>query len=698
MNQLLKRDFDNEEWNYYAIGFSAQTSANETERIIDGKMEKKRKGVYGPALGKEGVIFVDDLNMPQKQRYGAQPPIELLRQWMDYQGWYDIDDPERNFRKLVNVRFGGAMGPPGNGRNSISSRYIRHFNVLYIEPYSDESLRYIFTTVMDWLFVAKNTPVPWPEPVKGLKDSIVATTILVYGETMKKFKPTPAKAHYSYNLRDVSKIFQGIAKSSAKAIAKEDDVIKLWAHECLRVFQDRLISLEDRDLFQTLMKQTMKEKFKKEWSSVVKVEPLLFGSFVPLCFPGGDNTKKPYRDVYCELYDREKVKKAAEDALEEYNGVNHSKKMHLVLFTSAIEHVVKIHRIITTEFGHALLIGVGGSGRKSLTELAVFMATYTTFQIEITNSYKFLEWREDMRKKLFSFCGIDEQQTVFLLNDTQIIMESFLEDVNNVLNNGEIPNLYSLPEDIMEVMDNMREVNKNVQGYKNFGDAEIWADFISKCKNNVHIVLAMSPIGDDIKRRLRMFPSLVNCCAIDWFLAWPQEALRSVAEVFIREVEDLPEFEGIVSICVDMQMRVTELTRAYFAESKIQYYVTPTSYLVLIKAFKDLLAKKRHEIDTVIMKYERGIDQLAQAKTEVGVLQEKLVVLMPQLTVAKEETAKKIIEVDKQKKEVAIIRKGVEVEETAAKEKKVSAEAIQKDCEFELSKVMPIYNAAIRAV
>jgi len=70
-------------------------------------------------------------------------------------------------------------------------------------------------------------------------------------------------------------------------------------------------------------------------------------------------------------------------------------------------------------------------------------------------------------------------------------------------------------------------------------------------------VLAMSPIGEDFKRRLRMFPSLVNCCAIDWFLAWPKEALQSVAEVFVKEIEDLPESEGIVSICVDMQMRTT---------------------------------------------------------------------------------------------------------------------------------------------
>lgn len=147
--------------------------------------------------------------------------------------------------------------------------------------------------------------------------------------------------------------------------------------------------------------------------------------------------------MYCELYDRAKVKKVSESALEDFNGVNHSKKMNLVLFVSAIEHVVKIHRVITTEFGHALLMGVGGSGRKSLTELATFIAVYDIMQIEISKAYDFNAWRDDMRQKLFLGCGVDEKQTVFLLNDTQIIKEAFLEDVNNILNNGEIPNLYS---------------------------------------------------------------------------------------------------------------------------------------------------------------------------------------------------------------------------------------------------------------
>jgi dynein heavy chain len=195
--------------------------------------------------------------------------------------------------------------------------------------------------------------------------------------------------------------------------------------------------------------------------------------------------------------------------------------MNLVLFVSAIEHIVKIHRIITTEFGHALLVGVGGSGRKSLTELATFIAAFDIFCIEISKNYDFKAWRDDMKEKLFLGCGVDQKQTVFLFSDTQITQEVFVEDINNILNNGEIPNLYSEAEEITNILDQMKDVNKNNPNYKNYSDTEIMLDFIQKAKTSLHVVLAMSPIGEDFKRRLRMFPSLVNCCTIDWFLPWP---------------------------------------------------------------------------------------------------------------------------------------------------------------------------------
>ena len=115
-----------------------------------------RKLNYCPADNKIGIIFVDDLSMPKIESPGindTQPPIELLRQWMDYEGWYEIFSDEKDFRKIRNFTFVAAMGPPGAGKNMVSMRYIRHFVTLYVEPYSDDSLQTIFSAVQEWSFL-----------------------------------------------------------------------------------------------------------------------------------------------------------------------------------------------------------------------------------------------------------------------------------------------------------------------------------------------------------------------------------------------------------------------------------------------------------------------------------------------------------------------------------------------------------------
>ena len=123
--------------------------------------------------------------------------------------------------------------------------------------------------------------------------------------------------------------------------------------------------------------------------------------------------------------------------------------------------------------------------------------------------------------------GVKGESIGFSLTDTQIINEGFLEDVSSLLNSGSVPNLFESDE-WERIIVGMSNVCKDL-GYLEANRDLCSKLFVSRVRDNLHIVLCLSPVGDSLRLRCLQFPSLINCCTIDWFSAWPDDALHTVA-------------------------------------------------------------------------------------------------------------------------------------------------------------------------
>src|SRR3569833_1047208 len=201
------------------------------------------------------------------------------------------------------------------------------------------------------------------------------------------------------------------------------------------------------------------------------------------------------------------------------------------------------------------------------------MLEITFKQNEITKNFGPTQFKDFMKELMF-VAGIEGRQLAFAMTDTQIIAESFLEDINNLLNTGEIPNLM-LPEDRDKIINGVRPV---VIEMKKVDSIEVINQtFIQRVRDNLHICLCMSPVGDTLRVRCRMFPSLVNCCTLDWFSRWPEQALLYVSSEFLKEL-DLPSDEvrrSLAEMCMVIHTSVEEESDRFFAELRRKVYTTP---------------------------------------------------------------------------------------------------------------------------
>ncbi|CAF1063283.1 unnamed protein product [Rotaria sordida] len=672
-------ELDAREYSTLIINMSAQTSSNIVQEIIEARVEKRVKGVYVPIGGKKLLNFMDDFNMPAKDEYGSQPPLELLRLWLDFGFWYDRKNQTVKYIKDMLLLAG--MGPPGGGRTVISPRLQSRFNLINMTFPSATEIRRIFGSMISQRLA------DFDDDFKSLPDALTSATIEMYETIVQKFLPTPTKIYYLFNLRDISKIFQGLLRADRKLITSKQTMIRLWIHECFRVFADRLNDDKDREQFSAILSEKLGTHMDVTFHSICQNRiPPTFGDFVN------------QDEIYEDLIDFDKLKIHMEKVLKDYNETPGTVPMDLVLFRDAILHITRIVRVIRQPRGNMLLIGIGGSGRQSLAKLSSFICNYGVFKIEIAKNYRRNEFREDL-KRLYKLASVSNRETTFIFVDTQAVEETFFEDINNILSSGDVPNLFR-PDELEEIKTSMATELKK-EGVDEDNNQEVYAFLLDRVKANLHMVVCMSPVGEVFRNRIRMYPSLVNCTTIDLFADWPQDALLEVGERYLSQIELAGDEKfrlSIAQIFATVHSSVYQCSIQMWDEMRRRNYVTPSNFLELTTGYRKLLYEKRKELCDARDKLTNGLGKIEEAKiqvTEMSVELEKKRALANEAQKKCEESLGGLVneqrEVEQSKATVEKLKERVKIDEEKAS---TIAQAAQED----LAAAMPALEAANTAL
>ncbi|XP_078035551.1 dynein beta chain, ciliary-like isoform X3 [Augochlora pura] len=658
--------------NYY-------TTSEMLQRSMEKYLEKKTGRNYGPPGMKKLIYFIDDMNMPEVDTYGTVQPHTLIRQHIDYTHWYDR--LKLSLKEIHNTQYVSCMNPTA-GSFTINPRLQRHFAVFAVSFPSEDNLIRIYSQILEQHIT--NPFNKFNPSLANNTEPLMSAALFCHNKISSTFLPTAVKFHYVFNLRDLSNIFQGILFANGEAVPSFSNLIRLYVHEATRVYSDKLVNADDKNTFQELLKGSLRKFISELDETTIFTEPIIFCHFA-------EGIGEP---KYMPIKDWPQLTKLLDEALHNYNDLVAA--MNLILFEDAMYQVCQINRILESPRGNALLVGVGGSGKQSLSSLASFISTLEVFQMQLKTGYSMNDMRTDLAG-LYLRAGLKSIGITFLMTDSHVADERFLVLINDMLAFGEISELFA-DDEVDNIVNGVRNEVKQT-GMLDTNE-NCWKFFIDRVRIRLKCVLCFSPVGSTLRNRARQFPAIVNNTSINWVQSWPLEALKSVSARFLEGLEELPkEYKNSASQFMSfVHTSVNDISTLYLQNERRYNYTTPKSFLEQIALYTKLLIERTYDLKAMIERLKSGLDKLESCASQVGDLRVVLAVQEVELK-KKNEIADKILTEVRFENTKAEAEKAIVSEEEAkiAEIKEVVAER-QKRCDEDLAKAEPAVRQAEAAL
>ncbi|XP_034942678.1 dynein heavy chain 7, axonemal-like, partial [Chelonus insularis] len=589
---------------------------------------------------------------------------------------------------------------------------LRHFNFYTMFTPNKDNLLRIFSNIL--LFNLKRNQ--FSNDIIGSINSIVNSIIHVYINMKNFFHPTPTQIFYQFDIADIARVINGCSLIHRESVETKITLIRLWIHESLRVFGDRITIPTDYDFLLKKIEEAVGIYFKDTFDSIFDHLPKYNGkltrqSFSNLMFTNFsvDNTNTICK--YEEINSKDALKNKLIACLNEFNRLN-VRKIDIVILTNIVEHLIRICRVLTLPGGQLILFCTGGTGRRSLARLAAFIQKQKFFQLSTTstisnkndsdNNILLNEWRDNL-KSILKICGGYNQDCTYFIPG-RYIQDTYFDDINSLLTTGEILDLFRADEK-REIIEISRLLAQKGDRNLELKTSQIMDYFFNQCKLKLHFILYFN-VYDNNKRtlnKLKLWKNLIKYCFIDCYINWPPEAFTELGNyllVFDDHVHiDRSTKEKVITACKYLYDKSEKLQMDYYKKfNRIIHVYNPSAFIYMIKLFCQLLNKKQAEIIDLQNKYLCGLNKLLLASEQVNKMKTILTSLRPQLEESVKKMQNTMREIENENITVETTTIQVKRDEEVANRKAKIASTLKSECEADLAVAIPILEDAIAAL